>query len=151
MAALQRMRGVEGRELAADLARHADALSVQVDAVDAVVADLDARLRDRIAGRVAKLLGEQVEPWRLAQEAALAADKADVSEEIARLRSHLAQLRDALGGGDAVGRRLDFLLQEIGREINTIGSKAVDHPVSARVVEMKTVLERMREQAANVE
>lgn len=148
------MRVAEGDALAADLRTHLALAGAEVDAIEAIAADLDARLRERLSTRMVRLLGEAVEPWRIAQEAALLAEKADVSEEVARLRSHLQQVTATLDGGDgndAIGRRLDFLLQEIHREVNTIGSKAADHPVSHRVVELKTLLERMREQAANVE
>ena len=79
------------------------------------------------------------------------AEKADVSEELARLLSHCEQFGQALDAQEPVGRKLDFLLQEMNREVNTVGSKAAEHPISSRVVEMKSVLERMREQAANVE
>ncbi len=96
-------------------------------------------------------MGDRVDPARLAQEAAIQADKADVSEELARLVSHVRQFRKALDATEPVGRRLEFLVQEMNREINTIGSKAAEHAVSALVVEMKTHLERLREQAANVQ
>jgi uncharacterized protein (TIGR00255 family) len=79
------------------------------------------------------------------------ADKADISEELARLASHFKQFSDCLRSPEPVGRKLDFLLQEFNREINTIGSKASEHPISSRVVELKSVLERLREQVANVE
>ena len=101
-----------------------------------VVGDLDVALQ-----------GERADAQRLAVEAALLADKGDISEEIARLASHCEQFAQALVADDPVGRKLE----EMNREINTRGSKAAEHPVSARVVDMKSVLERMREQAANVE
>ena len=78
-------------------------------------------------------------------------DRADLAEELARIRSHCAQLGEALRAAEPVGRKLDFLLQELNREANTIGSKAAEHTIAARVVELKSTLERMREQAANVE
>ena len=149
--ALCAMRAREGAELRADLAAHLDQIETHVGAVEAVVEDLDARQRARIEARMTRLLEREPEAWRVAQEAALLADKADVSEELSRLRSHLLQLRESLEADEPVGRRLGFLLQEVNREVNTLGSKTVDHDVSARVVEMKTLLERLREQAANVE
>jgi uncharacterized protein (TIGR00255 family) len=96
-------------------------------------------------------VGDTVDPGRLAQEAAILADKADVAEELARILSHCKQFSEAFKSNEPIGRKLDFLLQELNREVNTIGSKAAEHPISARVVEMKSILERMREQAANVE
>ena len=109
------------------------------------------RLRQRLIERLTRLISDRTDPWRLAQEAALLAEKADVSEELTRLMSHCEQFGQALDAQEPVGRKLDFLLQEMNREVNTVGSKAAEHPISSRVVEMKSVLERMREQAANVE
>ena len=97
------------------------------------------------------MIGDRFDPHRLVQEVAILVDKADVAEELTRLRSHCEQFADGLKEGAVVGRRLDFLLQEMNREVNTIGSKASEHQVSHRVVHLKSVLERMREQAANVE
>lgn len=148
---LQQMRASEGRALQEDLGRHLDAL-LRLRAEVAAVADgVAERLKSRLEGRLQRLLADRVDPLRLAQEAAVLADKADISEELARLESHVAQFAEALAAAEPVGRKLDFLLQELHREINTIGSKSAEHPVSARVVEMKSVAERMREQAANVE
>lgn len=151
IADLAQMRSAEGQQLAADLEAQVAALLEHVDAIEAHVADLDVRIRDRLVERMQRLLGDRVETWRLVQEAGILADKADVAEEVTRLRSHCLQFREAMARDEVVGRRLDFLVQEMNREVNTIGSKAVDHPVSHRVVDMKAVLERMREQAANVE
>lgn len=148
---LGRMRVVEGAALCQDLRKHLqdlERLRAEVVEVAEGVAD---RLRTRLLERIGRLSVDRVDPYRLAQEAAILAEKADVSEELARLGSHCDQFGQALDADEPVGRKLDFLLQEMNREINTIGSKAAEHPVSARVVEMKSVLERMREQAANVE
>ncbi|TNE86724.1 MAG: YicC family protein [Deltaproteobacteria bacterium] len=149
---LVRMREVEGQALYADLLSHLGELRTAVAEVEAVAVGLNERLRQRLEARLTRLLGDRgLDKHRLHQEAAVLADKADVSEEIARLRSHCDQFADALDDDEPVGRRLDFILQEMNREVNTIGSKSVDHPISHRVVTMKSVLERMREQAANVE
>ena len=145
------MRAAEGAALVTDLRQHLARMVEEIDGIEAMLVDLHVRLRQRLEMRIRKVLGDRHEPWRVMQEAALLAEKADVSEELARLRSHVAQVEEALGRDEPVGRRLDFLLQEMIREVNTIGSKSADHPVSHRVVEMKSVLERMREQAANVE
>jgi uncharacterized protein (TIGR00255 family) len=88
---------------------------------------------------------------RLMQEIAIFADRCDITEELVRARSHLEQFRTYLSSDDGVGRRLDFLLQEINREINTMSSKASDSSISARGVEMKAELEKVREQVQNVE
>jgi uncharacterized protein (TIGR00255 family) len=87
----------------------------------------------------------------LAREIAVLADRTDVAEEVARLRSHVAQAREALAQGGAVGRRLDFLSQEMGRETNTIGSKSQDVEIGRAVVAMKVAVERFKEQVANLE
>jgi uncharacterized protein (TIGR00255 family) len=149
--ALTGMREAEGRALLQDLHANLDAIERHVGAVREVVGDLRERAMRRIADRVRALVGDAVDPARIAQEAALLAEKADVAEELTRLASHTAQLRDMLGQGEAVGRRVEFLLQEMGREANTIGSKTVDAAVARDVVEIKALLERLREQAANVE
>jgi uncharacterized protein (TIGR00255 family) len=106
----------------------------------------------RLKARVAKLLeGQSVNMDRLAQEIAMLAERSDVTEELTRLKSHVAQFRTALKAKEAVGKRLDFLLQEMGREVNTIGSKANDGEISAEVVELKSELEKIREQVQNIE
>lgn len=145
------MRATEGAALAADLHRYLQQLSQLRDEVEAHCEGINQRLQKRLMDRVQRLLHDRVDINRLTQEAALLADKADVSEELTRIRSHCQQFADIMEDEEPIGRKLDFLLQELNREINTIGSKAAEHPISARVVEMKSVLERMREQVANVE
>jgi len=151
IADLVEMRNKEGKILKMDLSGHLDAMTQLLSQVSAAQDSVNQRLEDKLNGRLERLLGERVDPFRLAQEAAILADKADVSEELTRLGSHCEQFREALDLDVPIGRRLEFLLQEMNREVNTIGSKASEHPVSRSVVEMKTVLERMREQAANVQ
>ena len=145
------MRSSEGAALQKDLSHQLSELRTTLGEVEAVAVGINERLRARLEARVRRMLGERIDPYRLAQEAAILSDKADVTEEITRLRSHCDQFDKALGGTEPVGRRLDFLLQEMNREVNTIGSKAAEHPISQRVVDMKSVLERMREQSANVQ
>lgn len=153
--ALIAMRTTEGATLGADLAARAAALGKTFDALAAATADASAAARDRLHDRVARLLeatGGTLDPSRLAQEIAVLADRADVTEELVRARSHLAQLASTLAGGPAVvGRRLDFLVQELGREINTIGAKSTAAAIAQLVVEGKTELERIREQVQNLE
>jgi len=148
---LTTMRAKEGRALQRDLDGHL----LRIQELRAEVAThsdgIVERLHARIEERITRLLRDRIDPERLVQEAALLADKADVSEELARISSHATQFAEALASSEPVGRKLDFLLQELNREINTIGSKAAETSVANRVVEMKSVLERMREQAANVE
>lgn len=151
MEELATMRAAEGVVMRADLLGHLQILEARHIEVSAQVEGLAARIHARLAERLARLLGDRFDPVRLAQEAAVLADKADVSEELARLVSHFSQFREALDADEPIGRRLEFLLQEMNREVNTLGSKSAEHPVSSAVIEMKSVLERVREQAANVE
>ncbi len=145
------MRRVEGTALAEELRAHLGGMTRLRVELDALAEGVGERLRARLVERVTRLLGERVDAARVAQEAALLAEKADVAEELARLASHVAQAEEALAGDEPVGRKLDFLLQEMHREINTIGSKAAELSVTTRVVELKGLLERVREQAANLE
>jgi len=142
------------RALAADLGARLAAITTLVDEIEAAARDVPGRLRQRLEARVTAAAGDlgiALAPERLAQEAALLADRADVTEEVIRLRCHLGQLHDLLHGTGATGRRLDFLIQEVGRELNTIGAKAPSAEIVSRVVQAKTDLEKVREQAQNVE
>ena len=147
------MRESEGRRLAEDLEARLLRLDERATAVDirshAAVGEYVVRLRERIAG----LLGEvPVDEGRLAAEVAIFAERSDVSEEVTRLRSHVVQFRTDLQQADgAVGRRLEFVLQEMGREVNTTGAKANDLEITRAVIAMKGELESMREQIQNVE
>ncbi len=150
--ALELMRAHEGAALAKDLAGRLDSVERSVAAVRTLAPAAVESYRERLAVRVAELSrGMPLEPARLAQEVALFADRSDVAEELTRFASHLEQLRALLGGDAPAGRRLEFLLQEVNREVNTIGSKSQHAAIAAHVVEMKAELERLREQVANVE
>jgi uncharacterized protein (TIGR00255 family) len=148
---LAKMRSAEGDALERDLLSYLNEIQALLAQVLGLSEGIASRLELRLMERLNRLVGDRVEEGRLAQEAAIQADKADVAEELARLRSHFDQFGAAIAKPGPVGRRLDFLTQEMNREINTIGSKAVDAEVSSLVVDMKSVLERMREQVANVE
>jgi uncharacterized protein (TIGR00255 family) len=155
--ALEADRAREGRVLAdAMLAIHAR-LEENHALVAAAGGSVAEKYRDRLRERIAELLagtGVAPDPARIEQELALFADKADIGEECVRLGAHLDELRAILSGrgkGDAAGRRLDFLAQEIGREINTIGSKCRDLGIAKAVLAMKLELESLREQLANIE
>jgi uncharacterized protein (TIGR00255 family) len=154
--AVAAMRAAEGAALERDMRARADRVLELADALEEraglVAESVRARLRKR-AEQLARDTGLFDEP-RLYQEVAIAADRMDVTEELVRLRSHVEQLREALdaaGPGQPVGRRMDFLLQELGREANTVGSKSADAPIAHLVVELKSELERLREQVQNVE
>ena len=152
LAQLHGMRTAEGHALAAELRARLDELTALRAAIAALAAGVPAQLGKRLAERVRRLLDDaELDPGRLAQEVALLADRADVTEELVRLASHVEQARALLAAPGAVGRRLDFLVQEIGRELNTIGSKSTSAEISSLVVDAKAVLEKVREQVQNVE
>jgi uncharacterized protein (TIGR00255 family) len=150
--ALVAMRAREGEALERDLSgrlAHVEELVARVaELVPAALAAHEARMTERVQ-ELAR--GVTVDPARLAQEIAILADRTDVTEEITRLRSHVGQVRALLGSGEPAGRKLDFLVQEMHREVNTIGSKSQSAEIAAAVVEMKAEVERMREQVQNVE
>jgi uncharacterized protein (TIGR00255 family) len=149
---LCRMRQTEGAALARDLGSHVGALGGWVRGVEVLLPAALARIQTRLRDRVQAILGETpADPGRLAQEVATWAARSDVAEELARLGSHLGQLQTLLAEGGAVGRQLDFLTQELHREVNTIASKADDGELVARVLEARTLVERIREQVQNVE
>ncbi len=147
------MREREGAALVQDLQARVDLLAAFREAVAERAPQVVQEYQAKLARRLDELLpqGHAVDPQRLAQEVAIFADRSDITEEVQRLASHLAQFRQALAETESVGRKLDFLVQEIGREINTIGSKANDAAITARVVEAKGELERIREQVQNIE
>ncbi len=154
VAALLAMREREGERMAADVAGYLERIEA-LSAAARVIADrVPGRAKARIERRLESLLGAEagsVDPVRLAQEVALLADKAAVDEELARLASHIAQARELLQSSEAVGRRLEFLVQELNREANTLASKSSDSELSALGVELKSVIEKVREQVANIE
>ncbi len=146
------LRRQEGEALRKDLAARLDSVERNVAAVRELAPQSVEALRDRLAIRVAELSrGTQIDPLRLAQEVAFFADRTDVSEELTRLASHLQQMRALLVQDAPAGRKLDFLLQETNREVNTIGSKAQHVGIAGHVVELKAELERIREQVQNIE
>jgi uncharacterized protein (TIGR00255 family) len=147
-----RMRAEEGAAIAADFFRRLRLLDELVGEIQARAPVVIQETKDRIRERIQMLLGDvPLDEARLAQEAAILADKSDITEELVRLRSHLQQFRDQCQTDGPRGRQLEFLLQEIHREINTVGSKANDLVVAQRVIHAKAELERVREQVQNVE
>ncbi|TFH23698.1 MAG: YicC family protein [Myxococcales bacterium] len=152
LAAHARARGREGAHLKRDMESRARALRVLVKEIRKRAKILVPHLKERLEKRIGELLGrDQIDPARLAQEAALLADRADVTEELVRLESHLDSLRDIFAAEGPVGKRIDFVLQEINRELNTIGSKAADLEVTNHVLAGKAEVEKVREQVQNVE
>ncbi|HEX8822806.1 MAG TPA: YicC/YloC family endoribonuclease, partial [Archangium sp.] len=152
LTALEQMRRVEGEAIQADL----EARLGLIERWSREVAELAPRsveeYRHRLTERVAELArGISVDEQRLAQEVAVFAERTDIAEEMTRLSSHLEQFRQMMAGSEPAGRRMDFLVQEMHREVNTTGSKSQHAEISARVVSMKAEVERIREQVQNVE
>ncbi|RMH35274.1 MAG: YicC family protein [Nitrospirae bacterium] len=149
---LARMRCQEGKSLLRDLTARLRVVKRQLDQIKRrtprVVSEHMTKMKARLAGLIE---GGHLDTDRLEQEVVIFADRCDVTEELIRLESHLTQFRAALTETGPVGRRLDFLLQEMGREVNTIGSKANDAAIALAVVEVKSELEKMREQVQNIE
>ena len=146
------MREKEGARLVEDVIYRAGLISKAVDFVEQRSPDCVEEYRTRIAARMTEILdGSELAQQRILQEAALYADKVNVTEEIVRLRSHLSQLETMLKSPVAIGRKLDFLVQEMNRETNTIGSKANDFQIAKTVVDMKAEIEKIREQIQNLE
>jgi uncharacterized protein (TIGR00255 family) len=150
------MRAREGAALERDLRERLARVEELGAAIESRADAVQRSVRERLRRRAEQLRQEAgiLDEARLHQEIVLAADRLDISEELVRLRSHVEQFRRILeeaGPGKPVGRRLDFLLQEFGREANTIGSKASDAPVAHWIVELKTEIERLREQVQNLE
>lgn len=157
LAQLGGMRDGEGQALARELLLRTDELGSLRVTIEKLASDIPERMKKRLHERLRRLLQDEdkstdwVDPGRLAQEVAVLADRSDVTEELVRLASHLEQARALITGKAAAGRRLEFLVQEIGRELNTIGSKSSVTEISTAIVEAKAVLEKVREQVQNVE
>ncbi len=149
---LDEMRQTEGATLAAELHSRIDELVATRTQIAMLAAGVPQLLARRLSDRVKRLAEEVgVDQARIAQEVALLADRADITEELVRLASHLDQARALIDGAGAVGRRLDFLVQEIGRELNTIGAKSTTAEITTAIVGAKAALEKIREQVQNVE
>ena len=145
------MRAREGASIRADL-------SARVDAIEAMTAEVEARYpqtveayRQRLKSAVEELAGSVTDESRLLMEVALMADRSAIAEETVRLRSHVQQLRMLLDASEPVGRRIDFIVQELNREVNTISSKSQDIPITRLTVDMKAEIEKLREQVQNIE
>lgn len=146
------MRRTEGERLCEDIARRGQEIGKMVDQVEQRSPQSVEEYRQKIAQRMTEILGDSdIAEQRILAEAALFADKVSVTEEVVRLRSHLSQLQKMVQGDAPVGRKLDFLVQELNREANTIGSKANDYELAQIVIEIKAEIEKIREQIQNLE
>ena len=153
---LEQMRAREGEALAVEMHLRLDEISLQIPIIEAAASTLADNYRARLQKRIGEWLardtqGVEVDPGRLAQEVAYLADRSDISEEIARLKSHIVQFRETLNGEGETGKRLDFLLQELNREANTVLSKSTDLLIKDAALIIKGAVEKLREQVQNVE
>jgi len=152
LAGLNKMRLDEGRNMAADIKEHLAHIEETVASVSGRQPEVVRQYKLKLRERIEKLAdGIEVDEVRLAQEIALLADRSDITEEVVRLKSHLRQFLSLLEEGGVLGRKLDFLVQEMNREINTVGSKSNDSEISMSVVSVKAEIEKIKEQVQNIE
>ena len=152
LASLNEMRTREGETLKADLLDRISAIGTLSRQIEAKQPELTRLYAQKLEKRIAELSeAAPVDEGRIAQEVAIMTEKSDVTEEVVRLASHLKQVGEFLESKEPVGRKLDFLIQEMNREVNTIGSKSNDAEISRKVVEMKAEIEKIREQVQNIE
>jgi uncharacterized protein (TIGR00255 family) len=144
-------RSVEGRRTEQDIRACADDIRARLTAIEAHVPEIEDRIKTGLKERFRELLGEGVDESRILAETAVQLMRSDINEEVQRMKSHLESLHDALGKQGPQGKRLDFVCQELGREINTIGSKSMLLEIDQAVISVKDSLEKIREQLRNVE
>ena len=146
------MRETEGSKLRGDILSRADYIIECVEFIEGRSPETVREYNEKLKQRMKELLGDAaIDEQRLLNEAAIYADKIAVDEETVRLRSHISQLREFMNSSEAIGRKLDFLVQEINREANTIGSKAQDVDIAKKVIAIKAEVEKIREQVQNIE
>ncbi|MFS0823668.1 YicC/YloC family endoribonuclease [Bacillus sp. 1P02SD] len=148
---LRQMREVEGKALIEDIFLFLGQIEENIHTIKEYAPNVVSHYRDRIEKRIKEYIGNEFDDNRILTEVALFAEKADISEELTRLESHISQFRETVQTNEPIGRKLDFIVQEMNREINTIGSKANDSLIAKHVVEMKSLLEKIKEQVQNVE
>ena len=152
LASYNEMRGVEGRKLAEDILNRLSSIESYTAQVEKRSPETVKEYREKLTARMQEVLqSTTIDPQRILTEAAIYADKIAVDEETVRLRSHVAQLRGMVESDEPMGRKMDFLIQEVNRESNTIGSKCNDVDIARVVVNLKAEVEKMREQVQNVE
>jgi uncharacterized protein (TIGR00255 family) len=145
------MKQIEGQETANEMKSRLDSVRENLQTVNEELPGAQEEVLGKLHERLAKLLEDAVEPQRLAQEAAIIVDRGNIFEEVERLATHLDQYETALDGGGQVAKRLNFLLQEMHREVNTMGSKTQNMTITTAVIDMKEAVESMREQVMNLE
>jgi len=150
-ASVIQMRQTEGSALEKDISTHLHFFQDLVSRVIEIAPSVVQIYREKLMKKIREFVDGQVDEGRMLTEVAIFADKADINEELTRLNSHIKQFERILTLNEPIGRKLDFLLQEMNREVNTIGSKANDSEIASIVVEMKSILEKMKEQVQNIE
>lgn len=151
MLSVKQMRDTEGYALGKDVSSRLQRFQAIVIELKKMAPAVVSMYREKLSKRIHEFVGGQVDEARILTEVAIFADKADINEELTRLNSHIKQFEKILTLQEPIGRKLDFLLQEMNREVNTIGSKANDSEIAKEVVEMKSILEKMKEQVQNIE
>jgi uncharacterized protein (TIGR00255 family) len=152
MRTLTEMREREGESLQRDLTTRLSLIGCVLEAIAKRVPQVVCEYQKRLGDRIRELTGDMaIDESRLLQEVAILAEKSDITEEIVRFRSHTEQFADLLTMGEGTGRKIDFLIQEMGREVNTIGAKSGDAEISRHVIEIKSELAKLREQGQNIE
>ena len=149
--ALLAMRTREGEAMRADLSERAEHLAEMTRQVEERYPQTVAEYRARLKAQIEELIGQSVDETRLLTEVAIMADRSAIAEETVRLHAHIAQLRELMAKSEPVGRKIDFLVQELNREVNTISSKSQDVPITRLAVDMKAEIEKLREQVQNIE
>ena len=149
--AIVAMREREGMEIKKDLAFRADNIEAMTEKIEARYPETVQEYTARLRAAIEELIAQSVDETRLLTEVAIMADRSAIAEETVRLHAHISQLRECLAQTEPVGRRLDFLVQELNREVNTITSKSQDVPITQLAVSMKAEIEKLREQLQNIE
>jgi uncharacterized protein (TIGR00255 family) len=148
---LKQMRMAEGEELKKDLLTSISLVEIHIEELQKYAPQVVTAYKDRLQKRIQEFINGQLDETRVLTEVALFADKVDINEEITRLKSHIHQFLKTMEEQEPVGRKLDFLIQEMNRETNTVGSKANDSNIAKKVVEIKSLLEKLKEQVQNIE
>jgi uncharacterized protein (TIGR00255 family) len=148
---LKQMRMAEGEELKKDLLTSISLVDIHIDELQKYAPQVVSAYKERLQKRMQEFVNGQIDETRILTEVAIFSDKVDINEEITRLKSHIQQFLKTIEEPEPVGRKLDFLIQEMNRETNTIGSKANDSNIAKKVVEIKSLLEKLKEQVQNIE
>ncbi len=146
------MRSIEGDNLMEDLSTNLSKIEEQISKISSLTENSVKEYRENLFNKISELLDEEtIDKDRMYLEVALMADKVDINEELKRFDSHIVQFKSAMDMRDCIGRKLDFIIQEMNREINTISSKSNDESISVCVIEVKSLIEKLREQVQNIE